>query len=497
MSKADPTAISAAVRRRAASPPPDPLAKRPKQEDVSEEVEEVADADRGRSCPYLDTIDRSVLDFDFEKLCSISMSNINVYACLVCGKYFQGRGKKSHAYIHSLMVDHHVFLNFLTLKFYCLPDNYEIIDSSLADIKYVARPVYEGLEIARLEAAARQVRALDGTMYLPGVVGLNNIKANDYVNVVVQALFQVPPFRNFFLDERNYAGVTDPLVVSLGELVRKVYNPRAFKSHVSPHEFLQAVTTHSKKVFRLTQQSDPIEFLTWLLNSLHTCLKKGKSSVIHDIFQGGMTTWSKKIPPTADQAAISGVVIDENDEQYQEKMQETPFVFLALDLPPPPLFQDEMEANIIPQVPLADLLSKFNGISEKEYKTYKDTHHKRFKLTKLPEYILVHIKRFTKNTFFVEKNPTIVNFPIKSIDFKPFLDLEKADPLAEYKYDLLCNIVHDGLPGAGKGTYRVYIFHKATNTWFEMQDLHVREILPQMITLSESYIQIYRRQSEE
>ena len=46
-----------------------------------------------RSCPYLDTIDRSVLDFDFEKLCSVSLLNNNVYACLVCGKYFQGMDK--------------------------------------------------------------------------------------------------------------------------------------------------------------------------------------------------------------------------------------------------------------------------------------------------------------------------------------------------------------------------------------------------------------------
>ena len=42
-----------------------------------------------RQCPYLDTIDRGVLDFDFEKLCSVSLSRINCYACLVCGKYFQ------------------------------------------------------------------------------------------------------------------------------------------------------------------------------------------------------------------------------------------------------------------------------------------------------------------------------------------------------------------------------------------------------------------------
>ena len=32
-------------------------------------------------------------------------------------------------------VSHHVWLNLETLKFYCLPDNYEIIDPSLEDIK--------------------------------------------------------------------------------------------------------------------------------------------------------------------------------------------------------------------------------------------------------------------------------------------------------------------------------------------------------------------------
>ena len=77
-------------------------------------------------CPYLDTIDRGVLDFDFEKLCSVSLSRINVYACLICGKYFQGRGNNTHAYTHSVSENHRVFLNLETKKFYCLPDNYEV-----------------------------------------------------------------------------------------------------------------------------------------------------------------------------------------------------------------------------------------------------------------------------------------------------------------------------------------------------------------------------------
>ncbi len=52
--------------------------------------------------------------------------------------------------------------------------------------------------------ALLQVRAYCGTMYLPGIVGLNNIKANDYCNVVLQALSHVKPIRNYFLDEKNY-----------------------------------------------------------------------------------------------------------------------------------------------------------------------------------------------------------------------------------------------------------------------------------------------------
>ncbi len=50
------------------------------------------------------------LDFDFEKCCSVSLSPLNVYACLVCGKYFQGRGPKTHAYTHALEVGHQMFM---------------------------------------------------------------------------------------------------------------------------------------------------------------------------------------------------------------------------------------------------------------------------------------------------------------------------------------------------------------------------------------------------
>lgn len=122
----------------------------------------------GYSDLYLDTVNREVLDFDFEKLCSVSLSNINVYACLVCGKYFQGRGPKSHAYFHALDVGHHVFINLETKRVYVLPEGYEVKSRSLDDIKYVVDPHYTKEDVAKLDKEVHDSFDLQGKRYRPG-----------------------------------------------------------------------------------------------------------------------------------------------------------------------------------------------------------------------------------------------------------------------------------------------------------------------------------------
>lgn len=267
----------------------------------------------------------------------------------------------------------------------------------------------------------KQSRTLDGTLYNPGIVGLNNIKANDYCNVILQALSHVSPIRNFFLMESNYAKIKRPagdspftLVQRFGELMRKLWNPRNFKAHVSPHEMLQAVVLWSNKRFQIIEQGDPIDFLTWFLHELHRQMRGNKSpnsSVINKAFLGEMKIYTRKIPPV-DCDDVQKELLLATDE-YQEKVETSNFLYLNCDLPPPPLFIDEFRENIIPQVNLYQLLAKFNGVTEKEYKSYKDNSMKRFEITKLPKFVILYIKRFTKNTFFIDKNPTIVNFPVK------------------------------------------------------------------------------------
>ena len=115
------------------------------------------------------------------------------------------------------------------------------------------------------------------------------------MNVILQALSHVEGVRNYFLDEKNYMHIlaTRPpgdqsfeLVTRFGELIRKLWNPKNFKAHVSPHEMLQAVVLSSKKQFQITQQGDAVAFLSWLLNALHLSLggtKKADSSVIYKV----------------------------------------------------------------------------------------------------------------------------------------------------------------------------------------------------------------------
>ena len=91
---------------------------------------------------------------------------------------------------------------------------------------------------------------------MPGCVGLNNLKLTDFVNCVIQLLARVRPLRDFCLLEKSEAPLTsqsdprDILSLRFSELIKKLWNPFNFKGHVSPHEFMEAVSVASNKRFR-------------------------------------------------------------------------------------------------------------------------------------------------------------------------------------------------------------------------------------------------------
>lgn len=153
------------------------------------------------------------------------------------------------------------------------------------DILRVLNPRYTVPQIQQLSHLPSPSYNLNNQPYLPGYIGLNNIKANDYLNVIIHSLLHVPPLRDFLLspETKQLQPEAKPteLVKRFSELAKKVWSPHLFKAQVSPHEFLQEVNLVSGGKFKITEQGDPIEFMSWLLNRLHKDLggsKKPKSS---------------------------------------------------------------------------------------------------------------------------------------------------------------------------------------------------------------------------
>lgn len=168
------------------------------------ETEQIPNDPFVKQCPYLDTINRQMLDFDCEKLCSITLTNRNVYVCLVCGKYFEGRGKSTPAFTHSVEHNHYVFMQVDSGRAYCLPDNYEILDQSLSDIRRCLQPSFSLKEIASLQQNTTLARDVHNVAYLPGYIGLNNLGATDSINAVIHMLAHITPIREFFLQPELY-----------------------------------------------------------------------------------------------------------------------------------------------------------------------------------------------------------------------------------------------------------------------------------------------------
>ena len=109
-------------------------------------------------------------------------------------------------------------------------------------------------------------------------------------------------------------------------------------------------------------------------------------------------------------------------EQTHTDVVNMPCLFLACDLPDSPVFKDSHDGKgLIPQIPLFNVLAKYDGETFTDIVKPGKVEKKQYVITKLPRYLVMHMKRFRKNNWYYEKNPTIVNFPVKNLEMKEYV----------------------------------------------------------------------------
>ena len=126
---------------------------------------------------------------------------------------------------------------------------------------------------------------------------------------------------------------------------------------------------------------------------------------------------------------------------------------------------------------------------------------KRFDLWKLPEILVVHLKRFSNSRMLRDKIDAFVDFPIEGLDLEAMvgerevamrlqkqgfdvssLGLQDVDePLV---YDLYA--VDEHLGGLGGGHYRAYALNHVTKKWYHFDDSFVTESTAEQSVVSPS-----------
>ncbi|XP_069040333.1 ubiquitin carboxyl-terminal hydrolase 11 [Lepisosteus oculatus] len=120
---------------------------------------------------------------------------------------------------------------------------------------------------------------------------------------------------------------------------------------------------------------------------------------------------------------------------------------------------------------------------------------KKLDLWSLPEVLIIHLKRFSYTKYSREKLDTVVNFPIRDLDFSDFLQW-KPDPEGNppCRYDLMAVSNHYG--GLRDGHYTSYARNKDNGQWYYFDDSKVTYAREDQIVTNAAYLLFYQRQDK-
>lgn len=118
---------------------------------------------------------------------------------------------------------------------------------------------------------------------------------------------------------------------------------------------------------------------------------------------------------------------------------------------------------------------------------------KKLDLWRLPDILVVHLKRFSYSRFLKNKLDTFVNFPIHNLDLSKYVKHKAADGSAAEStlYELYAVSNHYG--GLGGGHYSAYAKLVEEDSWYHFDDSHVSPVSEDSVRTSAAYVLFYRR----
>ncbi|XP_047316679.1 ubiquitin carboxyl-terminal hydrolase 8 isoform X2 [Impatiens glandulifera] len=114
---------------------------------------------------------------------------------------------------------------------------------------------------------------------------------------------------------------------------------------------------------------------------------------------------------------------------------------------------------------------------------------KKLDLWRLPEVLVIHLKRFSYSRFLKNKLETFVDFPVHDFDLSTYMTHRNDDQLSN-RYMLYAISNHYGSMGGGH--YTAFVNHGG-DQWYDFDDSHVSPVGEDRIKTSAAYVLFYRR----
>ncbi|CAG8523744.1 9376_t:CDS:2 [Acaulospora morrowiae] len=300
-----------------------------------------------------------------------------------------------------------------------------------------------------------------------GITGLKNLGNTCFMNSVIQCLSGTIPFSRYFLNgsykrhinKVNPFGTKGVLAEAFAELIRSMWS--GTYTFVSPITLKEAIG-HFAPQFSGSDQQDSQEFLAFLLDGLHEDLNVIKKRQTfreltekeEQLMESLPTQISSEIEWERYLTRNSSVVVSLFQGQFRSQLMcltckktSTSYnTFMYLSLPIPAKREGE-------SVNLDMCLQHF---TKEEILEGDDAWHcpnckicrratKQLTISRLPDVLLIHLKRFSFNGPFRDKLETMVDFPIWNLDLTAYVPppIPPSNPLSRYRHKI-------NIPGSGR-----------------------------------------------
>ncbi|KAA8916532.1 hypothetical protein TRICI_001395 [Trichomonascus ciferrii] len=379
----------------------------------------------------------------------------------------------------------------------------------------------QGTDVILTQSNQLRIAALEFT------TGLQNLGNTCYMNCIIQCLAGTPSLSILLVDGsykryvnvNNRLGYRGMLVQKFAELVQTMF--RGNVAYVGPTA-LKDLSGRLRDTFRGCEQQDCQEFLTFILDGLHEDLNvNGDKERLKELTEAeerrreGMSVrlastieWERYLK--SDYSPI----VDTMQGQYQSQLKclacgntsTTYNVFSFLSLPIPLNHQTVSLKDCFDLFTQDEILDNDNAWHCSHCKKPRRA-VKKLIISRLPQVLIIHLKRFQQRARGTNKLETFVTYPTSNLNLTDYWpsytgnddaklsQMPKRGQSPPFQYDLYGVANHFGTL---KGGHYTAFVRKGSKGWCYFDDVRISRSVPsENVVNQHAYVLFYQRRMTE